>query len=246
MKALLGSLVAIALSLCCGKAEEVDAAIAPLVAKHREEIAKLMGKTEESKGFARDAYLVLLDKVEAEIVDKGDTAGIAAIASDRQSAKLNALGSSPPANLPKKLQSPRKACLKEFDKQEADLEKAAKKVNAAHIAALNSVPGTAEKPALADQIAAEKKRLLYGIGKPVLNLQTDLKGTRWIYPGKPGVMHFSADGKWQGQPFSTPKPNVVVFNWTYGGSVTLTLGEFGNVLMAGDKIDMVLYRGQVR
>ncbi len=169
-----------------------------------------------------------------------------AIESERQAVKLNALSSEAPKDLPKKLQGERKTCIKEIEKAEGDLEKAAKKINSAYVTALNAVPGTSENQQLADWIAAEKKRLLYGIGKPVLNLQTDLAGTRWKYPGKDGVMSFSADGTWEGHKLSFPKPNVVTIHFSFGGSATLTLAETGNVLMGDGKINMVLYRGKAR
>ncbi len=64
MNAILGALITMFFTLSAGLGEDVEPAVAPLLAKQREEIAKLMDKTEAATGFARDAYLVALDKIE--------------------------------------------------------------------------------------------------------------------------------------------------------------------------------------
>ncbi|WP_367870265.1 hypothetical protein [Luteolibacter sp. Populi] len=227
------------------KSADLDPLIAPHAAKHREEINKILLKAESAERLARDAYLVVLDSLERDLVAKRDPAGAALIDTERKGAAGISLGSGENDKLPKKAQGPRRTLVKELAKVQVDVVASARRPNAAYLAALNAIPGTAENPALAKQIVAEKKRLLLGVGT-VVNFQTDMAGTLWRRVNNNKVLHvFTLDKKWEGSDWTAEAPDKIRFHWASGGGVTLTLAEGGNMIIGEDgKPNMILERGR--
>ncbi len=223
-------------------APELNPAIVPLAAKHKEGTTKLLQDTEKTNKLARDAYLVILDQAEKEVVEKSDSKGLDLINNERSGAKTDSLPEAAPEGLPRKLIASRKNLVKAVAKSDEDLEKGAKKLNAVYVAGPNAIPGIKDNPKLAEQIEQEKKRIISGIGGPVLNLQTDLAGTRWKYRGK--IVTFTTDGKWNGERYLTPAPDVLEIHWNGGGKATLTLAPEGNLILSDGKPDMFFYRGR--
>jgi len=245
MKALLKILPFVLVSLGAVRgAPELNPAIVPLAASHKEGVKKLLREAEKTNSFARDAYLVALDQVEKGIIDKSDAKGLELLTGERAGAKTDSLPETAPAELPRRLIGPRKSLLKAIAKSDEDVEKAVKKVNATYVVGLNAIPGAKDNPELAEQIDREKKRIITSIGGPVLNLQTDLAGTRWKYQNK--IVTFTADGRWNGERYATPAPNILEIHWNGGGKATLTLAPEGNVILHDGKPDMFFYRGPIK
>lgn len=221
--------------------KELDPLIAPHAARHRAEIDKILVKAESAERLARDAYLVQLDRVEADLIAKGDANSAAAIVAERKGA-AGITGATPEnGNLPKKAQGPRRTLIKELAKIHESAIAAARRPNSVYTAALNAIPGTAENTELAKQIVTEKKRLLLGVGI-VMDLQTDLAGTLWRRVDNNKVLHvFTLDKKWEGSGWAAQGPNRVRFDW---GTV-LILADEGNMLVGDDgKPNMTLERAR--
>ncbi|WP_367872208.1 hypothetical protein [Luteolibacter sp. Populi] len=242
MKAFLKTLPFLLVSLSTIQgAPELNPAIVPLAAKHKEGVTKLLQDAEKTNSFARDSYLVVLDQVEKEIVEKSDAKGVELITSERAGAKTDSLPEAVPAELPRKLLGARRSLIKAIAKSDEDVDKGAKKLNSIYVAGLNGISGAKDDAQLAEQIDREKKRIISSIGGPVLNLQTDLAGTRWKYQDK--IVTFTTDGRWNGERYATPAPNILEIHWNGGGKATLTLAPEGNVILHNGKPDMFFYRG---
>lgn len=232
---------ALALFIQLAVAGDLDPVLAPHAAKHREEIDKILRKAEEAERLARDAYVVALDSAEVELIAKKDAVGAALIAAERKIAVRISATAADKADLPQKVQAPRKALIKALAKIQDDVVASARKPNAAYLAVLNAVPASADKIELTKQVTAEKKRMLMGIGT-VLNLQTDLAGTVWRRVDNNKILQiFTPDKTWEDTTWVAETADRLKF----GSGAKLTLAEGGNMLLDQDgKPNMILERGR--
>ncbi len=242
--------------LACGagavsRGEDLLPAVAGLAAKQGEETAKLSKAVETALGFARNGYTVALDAAESEATDKKNAEAIKAITAERQALKTDALAPEPAEALPRKLLPARKEYEKAREKAWADFSRDAKKLNASYLAALEKLPGKAQDPKLAEQIMAEKQRILFAPTGPIDNLQTGLVGTRWRSANKPEdptIYSFGKDGTVNGKfKYETPKKDQVTVHWNDNdGKNTFTLARNGMTLLKDGKPDWVMVFGEAK
>jgi hypothetical protein len=137
--------------------------LAPITARYQTDVAALDAQQQDALTRAQQPYLAALTQAEKTATTTGDLNAVAAIAREVQAVRDNLMPAVFPTGLPKSLQTPRKSYLDAVAKaRAADLAKR-KTVDAAYLRGLASLqPKAARNPELAQQIEAEKAKLLSG------------------------------------------------------------------------------------
>jgi hypothetical protein len=229
MKALVLAL-AIA-SVAALRAQDLAPELEPLAAKHKVELAAFNAQKASAMVRAQQPYLFALDGAEKTATSAGNLDAVAAITKEREALKDGAMDAAFPEGLPKALQAPRKACLDAMARVGADLEPRRKTINSAYLQALASLQAKAGgKPDLAEQIAAQKEKLLAGADDESAEatkkqIATLLTSKEWIHKGQYRYK-FTKDGRYQfedrkGRFEIDGKKGVVSLNWDNGAHESL-------------------------
>ncbi len=214
--------------------EELDPTLAPLAATHRTQIGKLLADKEAAISGVRANYIVALREADEAAATKGDLAFQEVLDKELEAVNGGVLPPLPPANLPRKLQVPRRTFQKADERSDDELAKAVKQLNANYAIALGKLEVAKDGgEELRKQIAGERKRVLSLRIGPLSNLQLEIAGTDWQSVDNPeGYLRFNERGKVNGTwPYTTPKPDEVVVHWNDKRSTTFTLDRTGRILM---------------
>ena len=158
MKTLLAFLLALTTAL---HAQELAPELGRLVAKYTADTAALEAQKADALGRVALAYGAALDAAERGETSAGRVAGVAAISHERGELRNGDLKSAFPADLPKGLRSARKTYLDGSARIVADIGQRQERMVADYLRALSALQTRAgSNPVLAQQIAAEKERLL--------------------------------------------------------------------------------------
>ena len=161
MKTLLALAIAIATTL---HAQELAPELAPLVAKHKADIAALDAQKDAAIARVQQTYLAALDGAERTATTAGKLEVFAAITKEREALQSGLMAPALPEGLPKILQSARKAYLDGTARVTAYVQPRQKAIDADYLRTLAGLQARASgKPELATQIDAEKKNLLASV-----------------------------------------------------------------------------------
>lgn len=146
-------------------AEEFLPEIAPYVAKYKSDTGALTEQKNASLESPKRTYLAALATAEASATNAGHVPTVAAITREREAIDKAAIAAEFPKDFPKNLQSPRKAYLDSLGRVSADFNARQQRIDAEYLRTLASLQTKANaNPALADQIASQKNRLLNNPG----------------------------------------------------------------------------------
>ena len=190
----------------------------PLAEKYKADLAAFNAQKATAMARAQQPYVSALDGAEKTATSAGNLDAVAAITTEREALKAGTMRAEFPEGLPKALQAPRKACLDAVTRVGAQVEPRRKAVATAYLQALASLQAKAAgKPGLAEQIAAEKEKLLANVDDEK-GIETLLTSTEWIHRGQHRYK-FTKNGRYQmgniqGR-FKT-EGNSVSLNWDNG------------------------------
>ena len=160
MKTILTSLIlAASFSAIC--AQELLPELRTAVLKRQGDIAELEDRKTFMLGRARHHYISALTAAEAKATAAGHIPIIVALNRDLEALRAGTLKGAFPAELPKSLQTIRKACMDAETKLAIDAAADRQRLDAAHLRTLAALqPRAALNPVLAEQLAAEKSATL--------------------------------------------------------------------------------------
>src|SRR5215207_5021755 len=162
------------------RAEELLPELAPLSQGHKLQSNALDEQKRQVVTNAQNAYLNALNVADQAATAAGNVTTLAAIAKERQLVGKGGMGETHPADLPKTLGPARKAYLRALERADATVGVSQKQVDAEYLRALAGLQQSAARnPKLAEQIAAEKVRVLSGVHGPLTDVTKGLDGTRW-------------------------------------------------------------------
>jgi hypothetical protein len=155
------ALAVFAIGLVGAQAQTLPLELAPVEAKYRADLAALATQTAGALSQAQQIYARALGDAEKTATTAGALPAAAAIAREQAALKDALLAPDFPADLPKSLQTPRKAFLESAARVRANEAARRRSIDADYLRALASLAGRAPaNSALAQQIAAEKEKLL--------------------------------------------------------------------------------------
>ena len=158
----LASAVFLAQSLCL--AADLLPELTPFAQKHAAESEILSTQKDAAINRLRQPYLTALDSAEHSATSASNLPVVAAVTRERKNVLESGLEGNFPNDLPKTLQSPRKSCMDGLLRIETSYVTNQQRIDADYLKALASLqPRAANNPALAEQIASEKQRLLDAI-----------------------------------------------------------------------------------
>ncbi|MES2658394.1 MAG: hypothetical protein V4689_07235 [Verrucomicrobiota bacterium] len=223
-------------------AAELNARIAPLAATYRKQLDEISKRESVKQGEALAVYLDELKAGEEKVTKSGDVKVLAVITKERAAIQAGAPMPVTDPELPRLLQAQRKTYCKAYDEAEGAIAKQKTQLDSKYLAALAKYSAAAATdPALAGQIAEEKKRVMSGNLGPITNLQTQIAGTRWQSLVDPTVIGtFNAEGRYIHWKYTTPDPETVVVHWNENSSEAYKLGKDGKTLFRNGKPDMKL------
>jgi hypothetical protein len=195
MKALV---LAIAVALVTPlRAQSLAPELEPLAAKYRADMAALNAQKAVAMTRAQQPYMSALDGAEKAATSAGTVGAVPAIAKEREALKSGqTMPAAFPERLPKALQATRRACLDAMARVDADLAPRQKAIDADYLRALASLQAkAATKPELAEQIAAEKEKMLANVDA-TKQIETLLTSKEWIHRGQYRYK-FSKGGRFQ-------------------------------------------------
>lgn len=201
--------------------------LAPLAAAFKSQSDALdsrMGATFTRISKTYEAALVFAER---SATTTGDLQAVAAITSELtqlRAAKSGGLDAKPPVKLPAQLLQPRKTYLDEYAKAQAELSPQKQKVAADYLRALAALQAKAAgNPALLEEIAARKARLLAGAEESTVLSDKFFEHTEWIWLGRESEpWKFLPDGKIIPDSQSKSKPG-----WRITGPDTFMLTANG-------------------
>ena len=142
-------------------AQDLAPELAPLVAKHKADLAALDAQKAAAIARAQQPYLAALDSAEKTATTAGALEVVATITKEREALKTGLMAPALPEGLPKTLQPARKSCLDATARVSADAGPRQRAIDAEYLRALAALqPKAAANAELAKQIAAEKESLL--------------------------------------------------------------------------------------
>lgn len=145
-------------------AQDLAPELAPLVTKHKADLAALDEQKAAVIARAVQVYITALDAAEAKATTAGNLKAIAAITQESNDAKSGSLRDAVPAELPKTLHAARKSCLDGIAHITPELAAVNDRLKADYLRALAALQTRAGgNAALAAQIAEEKDRTLRDI-----------------------------------------------------------------------------------
>lgn len=210
--------------------------LAPLARARETELAALDQQRVAAIAATRPPYLAALDAADQAAMTVGKVKIVKAIAHERECVQNGGMGASLPTDLPKNLESPRRAFLKAGERVEIDIGQKRKTLDAAYLRNLAGLQfKAASNPTLAAQIVGEKQKLVAGAYGPITDLAVGLPNTRWKKVGGDEIWTFgngNLNGTWR---YETPSRDKVVIIWNEGSSATLTLGHDGKTFVEGGK-----------
>ena len=189
-------------------------------AKYNQDTAALNGQRSAALSRTRQPYLASLDAAEKAATTAAQIPAIGAIAKEREALSKDPVPPAFPAELPKSLQSPRRTYIQSSAQIAAEFTARQQRMDADYLRVLASLQAkAATNPALAGQIAAEKKRVLENAlddaskireahstiataspktaaTAPKVNprvLDRKLAGTRWLGDGKSKIGELAFD-----------------------------------------------------
>jgi hypothetical protein len=171
-------------------AQDLAPELAPLAAKHQADLTALDAQKAAAVTRAQQPYVSALDGAERTATSAGTLEVVAAITKEREALKSGVMSPSFPEGLPKALQSTRKSCLDAMARVGTDAAPRQKAIDADYFRALASLQTkAAAKPELAQQIAAEKEKLLANAdaGDPLetaRQIETLLTSKVWLHHGQ--------------------------------------------------------------
>lgn len=228
------------LALACLTGIASAQTVATLSQGHQTASAALATRRDAEIDRLRQPYLAALATADQAATQSGDAEMLRAIEQERDAVKTGRLRLEFPEALPRKLSPTRRALLTGEQRARLDFDKQQQAIDADYLQRLGALQlRAARDPALADQIAKEKSRVLSGIRGPITDLPTGLPGTRWRLFAGDGYQSliFGKDGKvngnWKYEVIDRDKVSVI---WDKSSSMTLTLAKDGSTLTAGDKI----------
>lgn len=214
--------------------------VATLSQGHQAASAALATRWDAEIDRLRQPYLDALATADQAATQSGNAEMLRAIGQEREAVKAGKLRMEFPEALPRKLSPTRRALLTGEQRARLDFDKQQQAIDAEYLQKLGTLElKSARDPALAEQIAREKSRVLSGFRGPITDLPTGLPGTRWRLFAGDGyqALVFGKDGKvngnWKYEVIDRDKVSVI---WDKSSSMTLTLAKDGSSLSAGDKI----------
>lgn len=214
--------------------------VATLSQGHQTASAALATRRAAEIDRLRQPYLAALAETDQAATKSGNAEMLRAIEQERDAVKTGKLRLELPEALPRKLSPTRRALLTGEQRAQLDFDKQQQAIDADYLQKLGALQLKATgDPALTEQIAKEKSRVLSGLRGPITDLQTGLPGTRWRLFAGEGYQSlvFGKDGKvngnWKYEFIGRDKVSVI---WDKSSSMTLTLAKDGSTLSAGDKI----------
>ncbi|MCB1241187.1 MAG: hypothetical protein KDN04_00500 [Verrucomicrobiae bacterium] len=228
------------LALACFTGVASAQTVAALSQTHQADSASLATRRDAEIDRLRQPYLAALVEADQAATKTGNTEMLRAIEQERDAVKTGKLRMELPEALPRKLSPVRRALLTGEQRARLAFDKQQQAINAGYLQKLGALQlRAASDPALAEQIAKEKARVLAGIRGPITDLQSGLPGTQWRLFAGEGYqsLKFGKDGKvngnWMYEITARDKVSVI---WDKSSSMTLTLAKDGSTLSAGDKI----------
>lgn len=228
------------LALTCLTGIASAQSVATLSQGHQTASAALATRRAAEIDRLRQPYLAALAEADQAATKSGNAEMLRAIEQERDAVKTGKLRLELPEALPRKLSPTRRALLTGEQRAQLDFDKQQQAIDADYLQKLGALQLKATgDPALTEQIAKEKSRVLSGLRGPITDLQTGLPGTRWRLFAGEGYQSlvFGKDGKvngnWKYEFIGRDKVSVI---WDKSSSMTLTLAKDGSTLSAGDKI----------
>lgn len=214
--------------------------LAPLARARETALTALDEQKAAAITATRPPYLAALGGADQAAMTAGKVQIVKAIARERECVEKGGMGASLPTDLPKNLESPRRAFLKAGERIEVDYGQKRKTLDAAYLRDLAGLQfKAATNPKLAAQILEEKEKVVAGAYGPVTDLAVGLPNTRWKRPGGDEIWTFKdnrVNGWWL---YETPAKDKLVVHWgdkKSDNSITLTLGHDGKSLLEGGKV----------
>ncbi len=239
MHPLIRSIVIGACLLVAAPAGELAPELAPLAQIHTTTTKTLASQRAAELARLRKPYLDALTAADLAATEAGDANVLREIEAEREAVNRGRLRAEMSKALPRKLSPVRRALISAEPKTHAEFDKKQKALDTAYLQKLGALQSKAAgNAALAEQIAAEKLRVVAGIQGVITDLKSDLAGTRWrIFEGEGfEELRFGEDGKvngnWKYEITDRDKVKVI---WDKGSAMSLTLGRDGASLSAGDK-----------
>lgn len=239
MHPVIRTIIMITSLFAAASAGELAPELAPLAQAHQTATEALAGQRAEELARLRKPYLEALAAADQAATEAGDTTALREIETEREAVNRGKVRAEMSKALPRKLSPVRRALVSAEPKAHAEFDKKQKALDAAYLQKLGALQAKAAGNAgLAEQIAAEKSRVVSGIHGAVSDLKSDLAGTKWrLFEGEGfEELHFGTDGKvngnWKYEISGRDKVKVI---WDKSSAMNLTLGKDGASLSAGDK-----------
>lgn len=230
--------------MCHG--QELSPALAPTAEIYRTQVSKLEERRVDVLIAAQDIYLKALDEADAKATKDGDVKLLEIISKEKDSLKNGVILPVPPEDFPRKLQPARKACVRAFENADDAFAKEVRKLNGSYLSALAKIQtAKPDDSQLTEQIEREKKRVISGISGPIIDLETDLVGTRWQHLYNPTETRYFGEDMVMNQTwkYTIPSSTEVTIHWNENSKFTMKLGKDGRTLLNGDKPEFVLISG---
>ena len=213
--------------------------LAPLTQAHQSATTALTTQRTAELTRLRQPYLAALVAADQTATKAGNAAALRAIEQERDAVNAGKLRAELSEALPRAPSPIRRALISGEQRAMLDFDKRQKAVDADYLQKLGALQlKAARDPAVTEQIAQEKTRVLSGISGAITDLKSGLAGTKWRLFEGDGYkeLRFGEDGKvngnWNYEVIARDKVKVI---WDKSSAMTLTLGKNGASLSAGDK-----------
>jgi hypothetical protein len=153
--------------------------VAALSQSHQAASATLATRRAAEIDRLRQAYLAALATADQAATQSGNAEMLRSIEQEREAVKTGKLRLEFPDALPRKLSPTRRALLTGEQRARLDFDKQQKAIDSEYLQKLGILEmKSARDPAMAEQVAREKSRVLSGIRGTITDLPTGLPGTR--------------------------------------------------------------------
>ena len=213
--------------------------LAPLTQAHQSATTALTTQRTAELTRLRQPYLAALVAADQTATKAGNAAALRAIEQERDAVNAGKLRAELSEALPR---APPPSVARSFPESNARCWTSTKgKKQWMPTTCKNSARSSSRPPrdpAVTEQIAQEKTRVLSGISGAITDLKSGLAGTKWRLFEGDGYkeLRFGEDGKvngnWNYEVIARDKVKVI---WDKSSAMTLTLGKNGASLSAGDK-----------
>jgi hypothetical protein len=142
-------------------------------AAHKEASQSLSEQRNKALAELKTVYLTALESADQSATAAGNVAAVAAITKERELMQRDLFGADIPSDLPKSLQSARRAYAKGREKVVNEFAQRQKAIDGNYLRFLATIqPKAATNRDLALQILNEKQRIMAGITGPISDLRT--------------------------------------------------------------------------